>query len=45
MILWSLSDSLYSMEKVEGLRFLVDGQELLRFGSVPVDSVLTRPQG
>lgn len=44
-ILWSLADSLYSIESVEELRLLADGEELTRFGEVPVDTVRTRPKG
>ena len=45
MILWSLADSLYSIESVEEIRLLADGEELKLFGSVPVESVAVRPQG
>ena len=45
MILWSLSDSLYSIETVQGLRFLSNGEELTSFGLIPVESVAVRPQG
>lgn len=45
LILWSLSDSLYSIETVNELRFLADGEELAYFGSIPLDTVSTRPQG
>jgi len=44
-ILWSLADSLYSLETVEIIRFLSGGQELTRFGGIPVESVSRRPQG
>lgn len=44
-ILWSLADSLYSIETIDSIRFLTDGQELTRFGAVPVESVAKRPQG
>ena len=44
-ILWSLADSLYSLETVESIRFLSGGQELTRFGGIPVESVSSRPQG
>ena len=44
-ILWSLADSLYSIETIESIRFLADGQELTRFGAVPVESAAIRPQG
>ena len=39
MILWSLADSLYSIDSVEEIRLLADGEELKLFGSVPVESV------
>ena len=45
LILWSLSDSLYSIETVNELRFLADGEELTYFGSVPLDTVAVRPKG
>lgn len=45
LILWSLSDSLYSIETINELRFLSDGEELTYFGSVPLDTVAVRPQG
>ena len=45
MILWSLADSLYSIDSVEEIRLLADGEELKLFGSVPVESVEVRPQG
>ena len=45
MILWSLADSLYSLESVEELRLLADGEELQSFGSIPVETVAVRPQG
>ena len=45
MILWSLADSLYSIDSVEEIRLLADGEELKLFGSVPVESVAVRPQG
>ena len=45
LILWSLADSLYSLEAVEELRLLSDGQELTHFGLVPVSTVAVRPQG
>ena len=45
MILWSLADSLYSVDSVEEVRLLADGEELKLFGSVPVESVAVRPQG
>lgn len=45
MILWSLADSLYSIDTIEELRILVDGEELEFFGQVPVERVAVRPQG
>lgn len=45
MILWSLADSLYSIDSIEGLRFLADGVELEFFGLIPVENVAVRPQG
>lgn len=45
MILWSLADSLYSIESIGELRLLVDGEELDLFGQVPVETVAVRPQG
>jgi len=45
MILWSLADSLYSIDAVEEIRLLVDGEELELFGSVPAEIVAVRPQG
>lgn len=43
--LWSLAESLYSMESVEQLRLLVDGEPLESFGLIPVESVAARPKG
>ena len=45
LILWSLSDSLYSIETIHGLRLLSNGEELTYFGQVPVETVAVRPQG
>lgn len=45
MALWSLADSLYSIEAVEELRLLADGEELEFFGLIPVESVAVRPKG
>lgn len=45
MILWSLSESLYSLDYIQGIRLLVDGEELEYFGSVPVSGITERPQG
>ena len=44
-ILWSLSDSLYSINTIQGLRFLSNGEELTHFGLIPVETVAVRPQG
>lgn len=44
-ILLTLSESLYaSIDAIEELRLLVDGEELELFGQVPVESVALRPQ-
>ena len=45
LILWSLTESLYSLEYIQEIRLLVDGEELEYFGSVPVSGVTERPQG
>jgi len=45
MILWSLADSLYSIETVEEIRILADGQELEMFGLIPAAVVAAKPQG
>lgn len=45
LILWSLTESLYSLDYIHGIRLLVDGEELEYFGSVPVSGVTERPQG
>lgn len=44
-ILWSISESLYSLPSVEELCLLSEGEELTMFGEVPVDSFATRPKG
>ena len=44
-MLWSLADSLYSLENVQELKLLSGGVELEQFGAVPVSSVAGRPQG
>lgn len=45
-ILLTLAESLYaSMESVNELQFLADGEALELFGQVPVESVSVRPQG
>lgn len=45
LILWSLAESLYSLEYIREIRLMTDGEELDRFGSVPVSSIAERPQG
>ncbi len=45
MILWSLAESLYSLEPIEEIRLLVDGEALEFFGQVPVESIAVRAQG
>lgn len=45
LILWSLADSLYSVETINELRLVSNGEELTHFGLVPVDTVAVRPQG
>lgn len=45
MILWSLADSLYSIDSITELRLLVDGEELEFFGLIPVGDVAVRAQG
>lgn len=45
MILWSLAESLYSIESIEEIRLLVDGEALEFFGQVPVESIAVRAQG
>lgn len=45
MVLWSIADSLYSIDSIGELRLLADGVELEFFGLVPVESVAVRPQG
>lgn len=45
MALWSLADSLYSLDSVTEIRLLADGEELEFFGSIPVESVAVKPQG
>lgn len=45
LILWSLADSLYSLDAIEEIRFLADGEELAFFGAVPVEAASVRPQG
>lgn len=45
LILWSLAESLYSLDYIREIRLLTDGEELEKFGSVPVASIGERPQG
>ena len=45
MILWSLADSLYTLDSIEEIRLLADGEELEFFGAVPVADISVRPQG
>lgn len=45
MALWSLADSLYSLDSVAELRLLADGEELELFGSIPVETVAVKPRG
>lgn len=45
MMLYSLTDSLYSIESIEELRLLVDGEEMTHFGLIPVESAAVRPKG
>lgn len=44
LMLASLAKSIYSMEGVDELRFLVDGQESTLFGQVPVAPYAIRPE-
>lgn len=45
MILWSLADSLYSIDSIEEIRLLADGEALELFGSVTAETIRVRPQG
>lgn len=45
LILWSLAESLYSLDYIHEIRLLADGEELEYFGNVPVSSIAERPQG
>ena len=45
LILWSLAESLYSLDYIQEIRLLTDGKELEKFGSVPVATIGERPQG
>lgn len=44
LMLQSLASSLYSLESVQTLRLLVDGEEPVLFGMVPVEEIAARPQ-
>ena len=45
-ILLTLTESLYtSIDSIEEMRFLADGEALEMFGQVPLESVAVRPQG
>ena len=43
LVLQSIAYSIYSMDGVDELRIIVDGQEVSRFGQVPVEKVAIRP--
>ena len=43
LILQSIAYSIYSMEGVDELRIIVDGQEVSQFGQVPVEEFAFRP--
>lgn len=43
VILWSLADSLYSIESINEIRLLADGEELEFFGLVPAEDIAVRP--
>lgn len=45
LILWSLADSLYSLDTVQELRLLSEGEELTAFGQIGVEEVAVRPVG
>ena len=45
MMLWSLADSLYSIDSVEELRLLTEGEEMTHFGLITVEGAAARPQG
>ena len=45
MILWTLAESLYSLEYIYEIHLLVDGEALEYFGNVSVASISERPQG
>ncbi len=45
LILWSLCESVFSLDAVRELRLLSDGKPLEAFGAIPVGETLTRAQG
>lgn len=45
LMLWSIAESLYSLDYINEIRLMTDGAELDRFGSVPVSSIAERPRG
>lgn len=45
LILWSLAESLYSLDYIQEIRLMTDNGELERFGLVPVASIAKRAQG
>lgn len=45
LILWSLTESLYSLAYIDEIRLMADGEELEFFGAIPVDSISERPKG
>ena len=45
LILWSLAESLYSLDYIHEIRLMTDSGELEKFGLVPVASIAMRAQG
>ena len=45
LILWSLAESLYSLDYIHEIRLMTDSGELEKFGLVPVASIAKRAQG
>lgn len=45
IILWSLSESLYSLDTVQEIHLLADGELLEFFGTLPVEGTLARAKG
>lgn len=45
LILWSLAESLYSLDYIQEIRLMTDSGELEKFGLVPVASIAKRAQG